>query len=129
MKTEIKDVKTQSATRMATIVLRRLKKTAKHVGDPRVTTEIKDIQRQVREMETALDKCFKHWDRALIRAEETDRVLYKTFKRLTTIYPLIKGTDTPRDVRKAIKRTLLSQKAHMRAQRSERPLRKRKMVD
>ncbi len=129
METEIKSIKTPSATKMATVVLRRLKKVANHVGDPRVSSEIKDIQRQVREMETALDKCFKHWDKALIRAEETDRVFYKIFKRLTTVYPLIKGTDTPREVRKAIRRTLLWQKDHMRAQRAEKPLRKRKTVD
>ena len=129
MKDKIPTIKTPSAAKMGTIIVRRLNTVAKHAGDARITAEIKDIQRQVRELENNLDKAHKFWDRAMVRYEESERVTVKVFSRLQGVYELLKGFETAKEARKGLRRTLGLHKAYIRAIQATRPVKARRNTD
>jgi predicted RNase H-like nuclease len=129
MKKKIPTVKTPSAAKLGTIIVRRLNSVAKHASDPRITAEIKDIQTQVRELENYLDRAHKFWDRAMIRHEESERVTLKVFSRLQGVYTLLKGFETAKEARKGLRRTLALHKAYIRAMQATRPVKARRNTD
>ncbi len=107
--------------KLGTTIVRRIGALAKNSDNAYVTAELRSIQSQVRELETFLDRSGKFWDKALIRAEESERVTLALFSTVKNSLPLMKSKETRRQGYALLKGTLALHKDYMRAIRGEKP--------
>ncbi len=116
-----KKKKRAQSVKLGTTIVRRIGALAKSSSDPYVTAELRSIQSQIRELETFLDRAYKFWDKALIRAEESERVTLALFSVVKNSLPLMKSKETRRQGQGLLKGTLALHKDYMRAMRAEKP--------
>ncbi len=107
--------KRAQSVKLGTNIVRRIGVLAKSSDNAYVTAELRDIQSQVRELETFLDRAYKFWDKALIRAEESERVTLDLFSILKNSLPLMKSKETRRQGHALLKGALVLHKRYMRA--------------
>lgn len=107
------------AVKLGTTIVRRIGALAKSSDNTYVAAELRSIQSQVRELETILDKSGKFWDKALIRAEESERVTLALFSTVKNSLPLMKSKETRKQGHVLLKGTLALYKDYMRAIRGE----------
>ncbi len=116
----MKKTKEQRAISLGTLIVRRLSAVRKKV-DAYPAAEIKDITRQVRELEHCIEKAHKYWDKALIRAEISEDIARKTIQNTSEVFKLLKGQETAGDVQKILKRTMALHTDLVYAYRAEKP--------
>ena len=116
-----KKKKRAQSVKLGTTIVRRIGALAKSSSDPYVTAELRSIQSQVRELETFLDRAYKFWDKAIIRAESSERVTVDLFMEIRASLRLLNAKETRRDGKALLKGTLAIHKAYMRAIRGEKP--------
>ncbi len=116
-----KKKKRAQSVKLGTTIVRRIGALAKNSDDAYVIAELRSIQSQVRELETFLDRAYKFWDKAIIRAEESERVTINLFLQVKNSLALMKSKEARREGQGLLKGTLALHKDYMRAIRAEKP--------